>query len=92
MKVILTHNVDDYGVKGQIVSFPAIDVQRDLILPGFAVYHNEVRENVGSGRKSWRQGYVFSSGVIFFPIPFYGESFFPSRFSNFLVADEIFCY
>jgi len=41
VKVILTHNVDDYGVKGQIISFPAIDVQRDLILPGYAVYHNE---------------------------------------------------
>lgn len=41
VKVILLRDVDDYGVKGQIVNFPSIDVNRDLILPGLAVYHNE---------------------------------------------------
>lgn len=41
VKVILLRNVDDYGVKGQIVEFPALAVQRDLVLPGFAVYHNQ---------------------------------------------------
>jgi len=41
VKVILLRNVDDFGVKGQIVEFPAVSVQRDLMLPGFAVYHNQ---------------------------------------------------
>jgi len=41
VKVILLRAVDDYGVKGQIVTFPALAVQRDLLLPGYAVYHNE---------------------------------------------------
>jgi len=41
VKVILLRNVDDFGVKGQIIEFPAVSVQRDLMLPGFAVYHNQ---------------------------------------------------
>eukprot|EP00088_Acartia_fossae_P034792 TRINITY_DN35754_c0_g1_i1.p1 TRINITY_DN35754_c0_g1~~TRINITY_DN35754_c0_g1_i1.p1 ORF type:complete len:294 (-),score=38.94 TRINITY_DN35754_c0_g1_i1:202-1083(-) len=40
-KVILLRNVDDYGVKGQIVNFPSLSVHRDLLLPGLAVYCTE---------------------------------------------------
>ena len=40
VKVILLRNVDDYGVKGQIVTFPDLEVHRDLLLLGYAVYHN----------------------------------------------------
>jgi len=41
VKVILLRAVDDYGVRGQIVSFPSVAVYRDLILPGLAVYYSE---------------------------------------------------
>ena len=41
VKVILLRNVDDYGVKGQIISFPDLEVHRDLLLLGYAVYHNK---------------------------------------------------
>jgi len=44
VKVILLRNVDDFGVKGQIVSFPVLDVHKELIQPGYAVYHTE--ENI----------------------------------------------
>ena len=40
VKVILLRNVDDYGVKGQVVTFPDVAVHRDLLLLGYAVYHN----------------------------------------------------
>jgi len=41
VKVILLRNVDDFGVKGQIISAPYYHAHVKLILPGFAVYHTE---------------------------------------------------
>merc|ERR1712032_671598 len=44
VKLILLRNVDDYGVKGQVVSVPFHLAHPKLLLPGFADYHTE--ENV----------------------------------------------
>jgi len=44
VKLILVRNVDDYGVKGQVVSVPFHLAHPKLLLPGFAVYHTD--ENV----------------------------------------------
>jgi len=44
VKVILLRNVDDFGVKGQIVYCLFHEAHSKLLLPGFAVYHTE--ENV----------------------------------------------
>jgi len=41
VKLILLRNVDDYGVTGQIIEEKSRIANRDLLLPGFAVYHNE---------------------------------------------------
>jgi len=41
VKLILLRNVDDYGVTGQIIEEKSLAANRDLLLPGFAVYHNE---------------------------------------------------
>lgn len=41
IKLILLRNVDDYGLKGQIIKWKFSEAHRDLILPGFAVYHSE---------------------------------------------------
>jgi ribosomal protein L9 len=42
--MILLRNVDDYGVKGQIVSVPYTHAHKHILLPGFGVYHSP--ENV----------------------------------------------
>jgi len=41
VKVILLKNDERYGIKGQIISPFSIDANRDLLLNGLAVYHNE---------------------------------------------------
>jgi hypothetical protein len=41
VKLILLRNVDDYGVKGQVVSVPFNFAHTKLLLPGFAVYHTD---------------------------------------------------
>lgn len=41
VKIILLKNVELYGIKGQIISPPSVYANRDLLLPGLAVYHNE---------------------------------------------------
>eukprot|EP00088_Acartia_fossae_P069582 TRINITY_DN9122_c0_g1_i10.p1 TRINITY_DN9122_c0_g1~~TRINITY_DN9122_c0_g1_i10.p1 ORF type:complete len:296 (-),score=43.28 TRINITY_DN9122_c0_g1_i10:66-953(-) len=41
VKVILLRNMDDYGVKGQIITVKSVIANRDLLLPGHAVYHND---------------------------------------------------
>jgi len=41
VKVILLRNVDDFGKKGQIVTAKFKKAHKFLLLPGFAVYHNE---------------------------------------------------
>ena len=41
IKLILLRNVDDYGIKGQIIKWKFHEAHRDLILPRFAVYHSE---------------------------------------------------
>jgi large subunit ribosomal protein L9 len=43
VKIILLRNVDDFGVKGQIVNIPYADAHKFILLPGFGVYHS--REN-----------------------------------------------
>lgn len=40
VKVILLRNVDDYGVKGQIVTVPYTEAHKYILLPGFGVYHS----------------------------------------------------
>ena len=45
MKIILLRNVDDYGVKGQIVNIAYTEAHKFILLPGFGVYHSP--ENVG---------------------------------------------
>jgi len=40
VKLILLRNVDDYGIKGQVVSVLFHEAHTKLLLPGFAVYHN----------------------------------------------------
>jgi len=40
VKVILLRNVDDYGRKGQVVKTLFEYAQRDLLLPGLALYYN----------------------------------------------------
>ena len=44
VKIILLRNVDDYGVKGQIVNIAYTEAHKYILLPGFGVYHSP--ENV----------------------------------------------
>ena len=41
VKLILMRNVDDFGVKGQVVTVLFHQAHPKLLLPGFAVYHTE---------------------------------------------------
>jgi hypothetical protein len=41
VKVILLKTIEDYGVKGQIISPPSTRANRDLLLTKLAVYHNQ---------------------------------------------------
>jgi ribosomal protein L9 len=44
VKVILLRNVDDFGIKGQIVKVAFSEAHKFILLPGFGVYHSP--ENV----------------------------------------------
>jgi ribosomal protein L9 len=41
VKLILLKNVERYGIKGQIISPGSVNANRDLLLTGLAVYHNQ---------------------------------------------------
>jgi len=41
VKLILLKTVEEFGIKGQIISPPSTRGNRDLLLTGLAVYHNE---------------------------------------------------